>query len=205
MCPSFSRTLVAQKGFRECQLLKCYQPWFLTLEEHAMIEILETDVRSPLKLIAETAADLMSPNPISIRDTASVQEAIACLTDRAITAVPVIDKAGRAVGVVSRSDLLIHERERSEIPAKPMASEEATAKYYEENNKLPNGFHEHVVDPTRVIDVMTPAVFCIHPEAAARVVVEQMLGYQVHRLFVVDQGGTLIGTISAHDILSNLK
>jgi CBS domain-containing protein len=143
-----------------------------------MIEILETEVQSPMKLIAETAADLMTPNPISIRDIASVHEAITCLTDKAVTAVPVIDEAGRAVGVISRSDLLIHERERSEI---------------------------HEVDPTRVIDIMTPAVFCIRPEADVRVVVEQMLGYKVHRLFVVNEGGTLIGTISAHDILSNLE
>lgn len=170
-----------------------------------MIEILETDVRSSMKLMAETAADLMSPNPISIRDNASVQEAIACLTDRAITAVPVIDKAGRAVGVVSRSDLLIHERERSEIPSTSEEYKEANALHYEERKKMPKGFHEHVVDPTRVVDIMTPAVFCVHPESSARVVVEQMLGFKVHRLFVVDKEGTLIGTISAHDILSSLE
>jgi CBS domain-containing protein len=130
---------------------------FLSSEGDAMIEILETEVRSPMKLIAETAADLMTPNPISIRDTASVHEAITCLTDKAVTAVPVINDAGRAA------------------------------------------------DPTRVFDIMTPAVFCIRPEADVRVVVEQMLGYKVHRLFVVNEGGTLIGTISAHDILSNLE
>jgi CBS domain-containing protein len=175
------------------------------LEGHALIEILETEVQSPMKLIAETAADLMTPNPISIRDTASVHEAIVCLTDRAITAVPVIDESGRAVGVISRSDLLIHERERSEMPVSPMASEIATAKHYEEKIELPNGFHEHAVDPTQVIDIMTPAVFCTHPEATVRMVVEQILGYKVHRLFVVNKGGTLIGTISAHDILSHLK
>ena len=82
-----------------------------------MIEVLECTVTSPLTLSAETAADLMTPNPVSIRDKATVSEAVACLTDKGISAAPVIDKAGRAIGVVSKSDLLIHDRERVESPA----------------------------------------------------------------------------------------
>ena len=61
-----------------------------------------------LTLCAGTAAELMTPNPVSISRVSSVREAAAFLTARGISAAPVIDDAGRPVGVVSRSDILIH-------------------------------------------------------------------------------------------------
>jgi CBS domain-containing protein len=167
-----------------------------------MIEILECDITSRMMLSAETAADLMTPNPVSIRDNATVSEAVACLTDKGISAAPVIDKAGRAVGVVSRSDLLIHDRERVESPA---LSDDSGGETAEPGRHIPKGFHEHVVDRTQVHEIMTPAVFCVTPQTSARQVVEQMLGFKVHRLFVVDSQGILVGTISALDVLRNLE
>ena len=69
-------------------------------------------------LDAASAEDLMTPNPISIRGGASVQEALAMLTGCGFSAAPVIDEAGRPIGVLSRTDLLIHERER--VGGKPL-------------------------------------------------------------------------------------
>src|SRR5271167_2411119 len=73
-----------------------------------------TKRQSPYSLVmrAETAADLMTPNPVSLEDAALVSEAVILLTERGFSAAPVIDKAGRPVGVVSRTDLLVHEREQ---------------------------------------------------------------------------------------------
>jgi hypothetical protein len=71
----------------------------------------------PLTLRAETAADLLMPNPVSIPETALVQEAITLLTEKGFSAAPVIDEAGRPVGVLSRTDLLIHDREQGGAPA----------------------------------------------------------------------------------------
>lgn len=59
-----------------------------------------------LTLNARTAAEMMTPNPVSIGKYATVTEAAAFLTSRGISAAPVIDEAGRPVGVVSRSDIL---------------------------------------------------------------------------------------------------
>src|SRR5262245_39936374 len=78
-------------------------------------------------LDAATAADLMPPNPVSIRTGATVQEAVAFLTDRGFSAAPVIDAAGRPVGVLSRADIVVHDRERAHAPA-------AVPDYYETND-----------------------------------------------------------------------
>src|SRR5258708_6792863 len=65
-----------------------------------------------LSLSQATAEELMSPNPVSLYQGASIQEAIVLLTDRGFGAAPVIDDAGRPVGVLSRGDILVHEREQ---------------------------------------------------------------------------------------------
>jgi CBS domain-containing protein len=160
----------------------------------------ETEATSPpLVLRAETAADLMSPSPVSIRAEATVQEAVALLTDKGIGAAPVIDEAGRPVGVLSRTDLLAHDREKA-VPSVP--------DYYAGTDPIlgsagPSG--SGTPDAARVRDLMTPAVFSVAPEAAAGEVVGEMLALKVHRLFVVDRSGVLVGVISALDVLRHLR
>jgi CBS domain-containing protein len=52
---------------------------------------------------------------------------------------------------------------------------------------------------------MTPAIFSVAPDTAASRVVEEMLALKVHRLFVVDSDGTLVGVITALDVLRHLR
>src|SRR5262245_45799710 len=73
-----------------------------------------------LVLRGDTAAELMTPNPVSLAAAASVKEAAAFLTDHHFSAAPVIDNAGRPIGVLSRSDIVIHDREKAEfVPPAP--------------------------------------------------------------------------------------
>ncbi len=131
---------------------------------------------SRLALAERTAAELMTPNPVSIREAATIREAVDLLTRRGISGAPVIDRAGRPVGVISRADILVHDRETPD-PA---------------------------VDSERVRDIMTPVVFCVGPAAPASRVVRELVDLRVHRVFVVDDRGTLIGVISVLDLLRHL-
>jgi CBS-domain-containing membrane protein len=157
-----------------------------------------------LYLRAEKAADLMTPNPVSIREDASLREAIALLIDRGYSAAPVIDAAGHPVGVLSRTDILIHDRECVEHPV-PLAEYYSEELVTDDKEPLGEGFQVECVDPTRVGDVMTPAVFAVGPEASPARVVREMLRLKVHRLFVVDGDGVLVGVISALDVLRYLQ
>ncbi len=152
-------------------------------------------------LAAATAADLMAPNPVSIAAGASVEEAAAFLTDKGFSAAPVIDEAGRPVGVVSQSDIVVHDRESG-----PYVS--GNPEYYERADlSPPRIIRTDVVDgdPSQVRDIMTPIVFSVAPEAPAFKVIQDMLAYKVHRLFVVGSDGVLIGTISTVDVLRHLR
>jgi CBS domain-containing membrane protein len=135
---------------------------------------------SRLTLDAARAADLMTPSPMSIRAAATVPEAVAVLTEKGFSAAPVIDESGRPVGVVSRHDILVHERERTRAA-------------------------DSSLHTTLVSDIMTPAVFSVTPQTTVEQVVEQMLTLNVHQLYVVDEEHFLLGVISAHDVLRRLR
>jgi CBS domain-containing protein len=153
-----------------------------------------------LSLAHATAEDLMSPNPVSLYQGASIQEAIVLLTDRGYGAAPVIDDAGRPVGVLSRGDILVHEREQGRHATL------TTNEVWEEKPRRAchEGFSVEVVDPTQVRDIMTPVVFTVGLKTPTAKVVEQMLTLKVHRLFVVDEDMALVGVISSLDVLRHL-
>jgi CBS domain-containing protein len=127
------------------------------------------------------ARDLMTPNPVFIRGDATDEEAVRFLADKGISGLVVISESGRPLGVLSATDLLIHQRTRN-------ASSGERAKE----------------DMTLVRDIMTPAVFSVRLDTPAKKVIEQMTALNVHRLFVVDASETVVGVISALDILQHL-
>jgi len=166
---------------------------------------LSLEIEPRLALQAESAAELMTANPVSVREDATLREAVALLIDKGFSAAPVIDKAGRPVGVLSRSDLLIHDRESAQY------LKEAPEFYHKEDLKtsegeqLGKGFQVEKVDRTRVRDLMTPAIFTVAPDDTPAKVVKDLLALKVHRLFVVDDNGVLVGVISTFDVLRHLR
>jgi len=147
---------------------------------------------------AGTAGDLMTINPVSVDQNVSVPEAIALLMDRGFSAAPVIDEAGRPVGVISRTDVLVHTRERMTYPMHPGAPPPA-------DEHVPDGFELEEVDSARVADIMTPIVFSVTPDTPAMQVIRQMRELHVHQLYVVDKDQVLVGVITAVDVLRHLR
>jgi CBS domain-containing protein len=147
-----------------------------------------------LSLDVTTAADLMTPHVVSIPPTATLLEAAALLTDRGVTAVPVVGADGRAVGVLSRTDLVAYDCEGASAAG---PSDAAPA-----GGRVPP---VEKAGETRVGDLMTQFVFAVAPSAPAAVVVDAMLSLAVHRLFVTDGRGAIVGVISTTDVLRHLR
>ena len=158
---------------------------------------------SGLTLHAKTAADLMTANPVSIHEGATVHEAAAFLARRGISAAPVINRAGRPVGVVSRTDLLHHQGQGAVyVLGLPGSGKPAAAPQPADDSR--NGGSGRPGGSAAVRDVMTPVIFSVHPESSAAAVVEKMVALKVRRLFVVGEDGVLVGVISAFDVLQRL-
>jgi CBS domain-containing protein len=153
--------------------------------------------------LARPAKDLMTSTVVSIGETAPLREAMAMLIDRGFSGAPVVNDAGRPVGVISQSDILIHDR-NSVAHARRVPDFYSHADLTAAIGEAVSGFEVEAVDRTTVRDIMTPIVFSVRPEAPARDVIEEMLRLRVHRLFVIDRDGVLVGVIAMSDILRGL-
>ena len=161
---------------------------------------------APLRLHARIASDVMTGNPVSVRDELTVHEAVVFLTERRISAAPVINEAGRPVGVVSEADILRHDREHAEhlywLPQKEV-DRELTLQTGEHLDG--RSFEVEVPDITRVRDIMNPVIYAVRMTTPIFEVVHQLVKRRIHRLFVVDDDESLVGVITTLDVLSRLK
>lgn len=120
----------------------------------------------------------MTTNPMSISRSAMIADASVFLTAKGISAAPVIDEAGRPVGVVSRADIVRHARIRASSVSE--------------------------IGNATVDEIMTPVVYSARPDTPLMGVIDHLLECKIHRLFVVDDHGVLIGVISTLDVLRSL-
>jgi CBS domain-containing protein len=118
----------------------------------------------------------MQTKVITIAPDSSIGELVRMLADARVSGLPVVDSAGRVIGVVSATDVLQAAGEKDDTKAR-------------------STMFEH----TMVRDIMTPNPQVIGPDADARQAAQQMLYTEVHRLFVEDHG-RLVGVISQTDI-----
>jgi CBS domain-containing protein len=121
--------------------------------------------------------DVMRSPVATMNRDATVGETIITLADHQISAVPVVDPAGRMLGVISTTDVM---------EAEAMASDQAA--------------REQLFNETRVEELMTPRPLTIAPDADVRDAARQMLYGDVHRLFV-EEDGRPIGVITRTDIV----
>ena len=147
-------------------------------------------LRTPPRLVlrAQVARDVMSSELVSLEADATLFEAIELFVDRGIRAAPVIDAAGRPIGVLARVDILAYERAfRSRFDDNPVAE------------TFMRG-----LDRVRVADIMSPVVYTISPETPIEEVLEEMRQLKVHHLFVQDSQGVVLGSVSALDIIDQI-
>jgi CBS-domain-containing membrane protein len=164
----------------------------------------ETDTPSTLALAAKTAADLMTPNVVTIPVSATVPEAVTLLAEKNLRAVPVLDETGTPVGVLSRTDIVLHD-------CKQYEHLQPGREYCKQNNfilrlreTVPNVYAVERARVARVRDIMTPVVFSVAAYAPVSTVVDALLALMVHQLFVTAEDGRVVGVISATDVLRHL-
>jgi CBS domain-containing membrane protein len=149
-----------------------------------------------LFLEGRTAHNLMTPNIVSICQAAPLAEAVSLLMEKNLHAVPVMDKTGNAVGVLSRSDIVAHDAQRYRQLVEGKVDGDI---------KLAQGaLQPSDEDEVLVGDIMTRVIYSVTPKTPAKSVVDAMLALGIHRLFVADEQDRLVGVISSIDILRQL-
>ena len=122
-------------------------------------------------------ADLMQRDVKTVPEDATIAEAVTALADAHVSGLPVVNGAGKMVGVISTTDILEAEAETADP-----------------------GARERLFEETEVSEIMTRQPRGIGPAAEMRAAAQQMLRQDVHRLFVEDHG-RLVGVLSQTDIV----
>lgn len=130
-------------------------------------------------------AEVMTTPVVSIPADMPVEEAVALLGGRRISAVPVIDAQERVIGILSEADVL-----RQPLQSDPRAHLRPTV----------------IVDasPRTVQEAMSANPTCASPEADCAEVARTMVDAGWKSLPVVDQSGRLVGMVSRSDIIHSM-
>jgi CBS domain-containing protein len=137
--------------------------------------------------------EVMTRDVFAVAPDTSLETAARLFATRQVSGAPVVESSGRPVGVVTQSDLVDPDRERSE--------KQGRAVYY----RLGGGAREVQLDdnalPDGVVsDVMSPFVLSVPPDMLVFDAARLMLTDGVHRLLVVEND-RVVGILSSTDVL----
>ena len=137
----------------------------------------------------------MSNDVVSIRSESSVHEALDLLVENRISALPVVDKANRCVGIISTTDLIDITRD---VDHDVQYAEELdpTSRRWLIDRLI------HTVGDEPLSSYMTENVSTVYVEDSLAKAAREMLKNRVHHMPVVDQREHLVGMISTMDILA---
>jgi len=122
-------------------------------------------------------SDLMQTAVKTVTGDTPVSEVIVSFADVQVSGLPVVDSRGRAVGMVSSTDLITAQARTRTEQGRPI-----------------------LLEQTQVRDLMTPKPLMIDSTAEVQEAARRMLYADVRRLFV-EEGEVLVGVISQTDIV----
>jgi CBS domain-containing protein len=142
----------------------------------------------PSEVERRTAAEIMTAPVVSIAPDTPLREAVHVMADKRIKRLPVIDAAGRLVGILSRVDVLRTMGEDYHAPA-PAAAPAAPARS----------------EPARLIgELMRTDVPVVRADAQLGEVLDSVTSTRLNRALVVDTERRVLGVISDADLLARL-
>jgi len=147
---------------------------------------------------ATPLADIMSKNVVCVRPEVSLEEVREIMVGGGYGGIPVVDAAGKPIGIISRADVLRTEHDQGETEE----AKRVTAKPKErEDGGLGAGFHLYEPAKATAADVMSPLVLSLH-ESSNIGQASSLMAYEgVHRLPVVADDGRVVGILSSLDVL----
>ncbi|MGO9217596.1 MAG: CBS domain-containing protein [Streptosporangiaceae bacterium] len=138
--------------------------------------------------MSATVKDVMTADVVIVCSDTSFKDMASMLSMSRISALPVVDEAGKVIGVVSESDMLVKEADQACHPGRL-----ADLRRRRE--------HEKAAGITAA-ELMTSPPIVIHPDEPAQHAARLMYDRGVKRLPVVDEAGHLLGIVSRSDVLS---
>ncbi|WP_245217152.1 CBS domain-containing protein [Neoroseomonas nitratireducens] len=141
------------------------------------------------------ARDLMTPDVVTVPPETPVMAMARLLADRGISAVPVVDAAGKVLGIVTEADLIRRLAGEEDRPSSWFGALFADPASQAERYARTHGVTAH--------DLMTEKVVSVAPDTSAAHIAHMMEEQKIRRVVVVE-GEKLKGIVSRADLLRAL-
>jgi CBS domain-containing protein len=144
------------------------------------------------------ASDVMTKNVISVGPETPTRAVAKLLLNEGISAIPVVDEAGMALGMVSEGDLI-----RREI--KILAASKAWwLEMLAEGEDLATEFLDYLRTSDRPVrEVMTTPVFTVAEDTPVQAIAEILQEHRIKRVPVL-RNGRVVGIVSRADLVRAL-
>lgn len=133
--------------------------------------------------------DVMTSPAVSVTEHTTYKQVARLLSEHGVSALPVLSRSGRVIGVVSEADLLLKQERQHAVRPHGMSwrlHRRAAAK----------------AEARNAGQLMTSPAVTIHPDAPVGSAARLMNSHHLRRLPVVDPGGHLLGIVSRRDLLT---
>lgn len=134
-----------------------------------------------------TVESVMTKEVITARQQTPFKELVALMNEHRVSGLPVVDRAGRPVGVVSEADTLVKQEHRA--PAnRPMFGRRRKALWRRATGRTAS-------------ELMTAPAVTIGTDATVTAAARLLAEKKIRRLCVVNADGVLAGVVSRRDVI----
>ena len=133
--------------------------------------------------------DVMTQEVVTVNEHASFKEVATLIAERRVSAVPVLDREGRVLGIVSEADLVLQE----EYPQGPPEGRLFQSRRQRQARAKAAG--------GTAAELMTSPPVTIGPDASVAEAARLLHRHGIRRMPVVDPAGPLLGIVSRADLL----
>lgn len=145
------------------------------------------------------ACDIMTEKPVVISESATIKEALSLLKTSALHDLPIINADGHVIGEVNPHAILLHA-----MPGYAHDNALTMMKSEQDMHSLAQRVASITTQPvTTVMNQNIYTIQALSPLSAVVMMIAHIAGETQH-LYVVDHDNTLLGTISARDILCHI-
>ena len=147
-----------------------------------------------------TVADIMDPDPVTVSPDDDVETVVGLLRKHDVPGLPVVNDAGRCVGIVTEADLVIPD-EQGDLHIPHYLELFGGVVFLEPLRRFEGRLRKAFASKVR--DLMTPDPVTVAPSASVREAARVITERHHDRLPVVEHG-RLVGLVSRVDVLAAL-
>jgi CBS domain-containing protein len=145
-----------------------------------------------------TARDIMTPDIVTVTPETDVSQAARLLLEKHINGIPVVDDAGRVVGILCQSDLIAQQKKIS-LPSLFTLLDGYIS--FSSTRNLDKEFKK--VAAIKVSEAMTPDPVTVLPDTTIEEIATLMVNRGFHTIPVVEDE-QLVGVIGKEDVLKTI-